>query len=411
MINNNVVVLGPDHYNTLWLVRSLGMAGHKPFVIIHSRHNKSFVSKSIYLNGYIIIRDKENIIRFLLEQTGKKIIFTSSDELAELLDQNYNILSSKYFIQNCNYQQGSLSYWMDKNKMVVKAADCGLTTPISLSLQTYSNRDISMVKYPCIVKPELSAKASKDNFRLCNNVEELNQAIQEVKSKCARILVQEYIKPKYEYLIYGVSTDTEICIPGGLRKIHTCSSLNNLGMMSYSCLSNEIPKQIGSLDKIKDFIKAIGYKGLFSVEFIITDDKAYFLEINLRNDGTCYITTQAGVNMPAIWAYSCMGKDSSKLSRSFVRKDTYGMNEVNYFKYTFKLKHFIRCVKEILKTKAFSLIKINDMKPVAYKTIISGLYIPISNYIRKFCRGGVKYSSSISYNQQRIMLLERRCAA
>lgn len=72
MINNNVVVLGPDHYNTLWLVRSLGMAGHKPFVIIHSRHNKSFVSKSIYLNGYIIIRDKENIIRFLLEQTGKK---------------------------------------------------------------------------------------------------------------------------------------------------------------------------------------------------------------------------------------------------------------------------------------------------------------------------------------------------
>lgn len=385
-MNNKLLVIGPDHYNTLWLVRSLGMAGLKPFIIIHSHNNKSFVSKSRYCNGYIIINDKEDIIRFLLEQTGieKKVIYTSSDELAELLDENYNILSNNYFIQNCNKQQGRLSFWMDKDNMVSKAADCGLTTPRSLSLSTFDSSDVSLVKYPCIIKPEISAEASKDNFRLCNNEQDLNQAICEIKSKCSRILVQEYIKPEYEYLIYGVSTDTEICIPGGLRKIHTCSSLNNLGMMSYSCLSEEIPKQIDSFDRIRDFIKAIGYKGLFSVEFIITEDKAYFLEINLRNDGTCYITTQAGVNMPAIWAYSCMGKNSSNLSRSFKRKKTFGMNEVNYFKYTFKFKYIIKCMKEIFSTNAFSLVKFNDMLPFFYKLFVYGLWgLFISNPIRK----------------------------
>ena len=140
-------------------------------------------------------------------------------------------------------------------------------------------------------------------------------------------------------------------------------------MMSYSCLSSEIPSQLGNFDKIKDFVRAIGYKGLFSVEFMITKDKAYFLEINLRNDGTCYITTQAGVNMPAIWACCALALDSAKLPRTFKRERTYGMNEINYIKYTLNLKHLIRCLREISTVKAFSLIKLNDMKPVCYKII------------------------------------------
>ena len=139
-----------------------------------------------------------------------------------------------------------------------------------------------------------------------------------------------------------MSTDDEICLPGGLRKMHTCTSINNLGMMSLAYLSEDIPNQIGKFDIIKSFIKSIGYKGLFSVEFMITKDKAYFLEVNLRNDGTCYITTQAGVNMPAIWTFSSLGLDASDLSRTFKRKYTYGMNEINYLKYTFKLKHIFK---------------------------------------------------------------------
>ena len=196
-----------------------------------------------------------------------------------------------------------------------------------------------------------------------------SSAITEIRETCSRILVQEYVQPDYEYLVYGVSTDSEICLPGGLRKIHTCTSNHNLGMMSYACLSKEKPSQLPEFDKIKSFIRAIGYKGLFSVEFMITKDKSYFLEVNLRNDGTCYITTQAGVNLPAIWACSALGLDSSHLSRTFKRKYTYGMNEINYIKYTFSLRHIVHCVKEISRVSAFSLIKMDDMRPVLYKII------------------------------------------
>lgn len=365
----NVIIIGPDHYNTLWLVRSLGMAKIYPFVIVLSPNKKSFVIKSRYCKESIIIPDEETLFAYLMDKkyTNKQIVLSSSDSIAKFLDLHLDSLKDKYIIQGCNGIQGMLSYWMNKEKMVEKATECGLTVPQTISISTIKDDNITNIKYPCLIKPVQSAIASKNDFRICNNTQELYLAIEKVKKTCPSILLQEYIEPDYEYLVYGVSTDDEICLPGGLRKIHTCSDLNNLGMMSYSCLSDKIPEQLGDFEKIKKFVRAIGYKGLFSVEFLITKTKAYFLEINLRNDGTCYITTQAGVNMPALWVYSCADKDSSKLSRVFKQRYTYGMNEINYLKYTFSIKQLIQCIKEIISVKAFSLIKWDDMKPVLNK--------------------------------------------
>lgn len=366
---NNVIVIGPDHYNTLWLVRSLGMAKIFPFVVILSPNKKSFVVKSKYCRDSIIVPDEETLLSFLKnkEFEGRQIVLSSSDSVAKMLDSHLDSLKTKYIIQGCNERQGELSYVMNKDIMVKKAAKCGLTIPQSVSINPNSYENTQNIKFPCLIKPELSAAASKNDFRICNNAEELHCAIKQVKETCPSILIQEYIKPEYEYLVYGMSCDDEICLPGGLHKLHTCSNLNNLGMMSYACLSADIPEQLGDFNKIKEFVKSIGYKGLFSVEFLITKEKAYFLEINLRNDGTCYITTQAGVNMPALWVHSCMGNDSSKLSRVFKRRYTYGMNEINYLKYTFSFKRLFQCFREIANVKAFSLIKWDDMKPVISK--------------------------------------------
>lgn len=65
-MKNNVNVIGIDHYNTLWLIRSLGMVGITPFVIIQSSKTKSFVIKSKYCRGYVIKESDESIISFLL---------------------------------------------------------------------------------------------------------------------------------------------------------------------------------------------------------------------------------------------------------------------------------------------------------------------------------------------------------
>ena len=59
----------------------------------------------------------------------------------------------------------------------------------------------------------------------------------------------------------------------------------------------------------------VDYDGIFSVEFMIAQDKAYFLEINLRNDGTQFCFEGAGVNLPFLWVESERDEDISHLQQ------------------------------------------------------------------------------------------------
>lgn len=405
---NKVIIIGADHYNTLWLVRSLGMAGFYPIAVIINNHHRSFVGASRYCKECYIVNGNKEAIRCLMSlQLQKKApIIASGDPAAELLDINYDLLSRKYVLHNCKGKGGQVLYWMDKAKMLETAVKCGLTVPYSKSIDLNKVSVFDTVPFPCLIKPEISASSTKNSFRVCNSHEELKSAILDVKQECSKVILQEFIQKEYEFLVYGVRTlNNEIVLPGGLRKVHVCDSLNNMGMMTYSFITSKIPEQLGTFDSIKTFLKTIDYHGVFSVEFMITKDNAYFLEINLRNDGTVYCTTQAGVNMPALWAASVYGLDSSDMSRTFKRDRTYGMNETNYVKYTLHSQSIIKTVCELSKVKAFSLIKWNDMKPIAAK-IMSSLFAYNTS-------GGGKYLwlNEIVVNNTAVQVEERRMAA
>lgn len=367
-----VIIIGADHYNTLWLVRALGMDGFEPITIIVSAHKgKSFVAKSKYCKQVFIIESLDDIVPTLLNLSfsQRTVVIASGDPVAKVLDTNYAQLSEKFILHNCDNKQGGILHWMDKSNMLSRAKECGLIIPYTRSLDLTLNNDLSDVPYPCLIKPEVSAESTKNTFRICHSVDELMVSIGEIKGYCKRVILQEYIKPDFECLLYGVSTKEEICIPGVLHKLHSCSHTNNLGMMSFAYLSSAIPIQVGNTKAIETFIRSIDYHGIFSVEFMITKDKAYFLEINMRNDGTSYITTQAGVNIPAIWSAIAYGINSNKFSRVFKREITYGMNEINYIKYTLKRVGIIQTFKDVFKTKAFSLWNPKDIKPFFYKFI------------------------------------------
>lgn len=384
---NKVIVIGTDHYNTLWLIRSLGMARFEVIVvIINSEVTKSFVTKSKYCTKSYSVNSITEALRILDKfSTNQKIpIFTNSDSIAEALDEIYDSLSSKYILQNCNQEQGYIKYWMNKTNMLSLAKECGMTTPYSLAINlNHEILDYKKIPYPCLIKPEKSSEASKTSFRICYNENDLKKIVLELEKICSRILIQEYIKTDYEYLVYGASTKEEVILPGGLRKVHTCSDTKNLGMASYAYISDEVPYQLGNFECIKHFIRTIGYCGLFSIEFMITKDKAYFLEINLRNDGTCYFTLQAGVNVPALWASTILNIDTSNYQKTLIRSRTYGINEANYFKYTLKTQSLLSSFKELRKVKAFSLYKWNDMLPIFAKIFYKIQNIVFNNFSSK----------------------------
>lgn len=126
MKNRHAIAIGTDHYNTLWLVRSLGMAGFYPIAVIINNHHRSFVGASRYCRECYIINSNENAIKLLvsLQLEDKPPIIASSDSVAELLDVNFDYLSSKYVLHNCEGKGG----------MLEAANKSGLTTPFSISL-------------------------------------------------------------------------------------------------------------------------------------------------------------------------------------------------------------------------------------------------------------------------------------
>ena len=67
----------------------------------------------------------------------------------------------------------------------------------------------------------------------------------------------------------------------------------------------------------------------------MVEDKAYFFEVNLRNDGTSHYFYQSGANIPLAYAYSCVGEDYTQVNIG-VTEDRWFIDEVFDFENVIK---------------------------------------------------------------------------
>ena len=186
------------------------------------------------------------------------------------------------------------------------ASDCGFLIPKSRDCRW--NSDISNVEYPCLLKPDKNRRDYRKDFKtmVCDNKEQLSHVLEKVSHDSCFVL-QQYIPKQYDALVYGCRTmDDKVVLPGVLMKDRW--DIGGDGVHGY--LSDEIPQSI-SRTAIERFLDKIDYHGVFSVEYGVYDNKAYFYEFNLRNDGTSHYFYQAGVNIPLIWLLSTLKHDIS----------------------------------------------------------------------------------------------------
>ena len=370
----NAIVFGADHYNTLWSVRTLGMAGIKvTLIILADNIQKSFVAKSKYVTFFYQLYNNQEVIELLKSldyNTGKIPLYSTGDKYASLIDKHYSELSNKYFLFNCGDKQGGIVHWMNKKAMTEEAKKCGFLVPWTKHVSLNDNETYQDLKYPCIIKPLISAEASKLNFRICNDEAEVQKAILDIKENCTDILVQEFIKPDYELSIIGMrhrKTNT-ILIPGLIHKLATCTSYYNLGMTTKAYLDSEEMNQYLDKKVISSFLRNIDYDGLFSIEFFVKGSNVYFLEINMRHDGNLFLYTSSGVNLPYIWGMMSLGEKIEDKDMMMKRKRTYGIIEISFIKYSNWFQP-ITILKDWWKTDCYSIFSWKDIKPFFYKFI------------------------------------------
>jgi len=308
-IYNKVIVWSIDDFNTLGLMRELG--GTELDLIFLIKGNAGIAAKSKYCKQYIETASIVEGYNFLLEnyktEEYKPIIIIASDDIITYTDQHKKELD-KYFIMPGTMQEGNVEKYIDKNSMTALAEEIGMLCPKSDSITKVSHT--TDIKYPCIIKPshQKPGHYNEFKFKICKNEKALKRTMRFVRTD-SEFILQEYIPKESDLLVYGGRMkDGKTIVAGAFVRDRMADS----GSSSHGYFVPDLPNG-AEVSKIAEFLERIDYYGLFSVEYGLLDGKAYFFEVNLRNDGTSHYFYQAGANIPLAYVYSCVGLDYSQI--------------------------------------------------------------------------------------------------
>ena len=321
---NKVIIWGVDDYNTLGLFRALGKCDLDiTFLVFQGIKHCATLSK--YCIHFIETPLLEDGLKYLLDNyhdtANKAVIIDSNDLIAEFLDKHRPDLS-RYFIVPGTSTPGYLALLNDKYKMSEIAKELGFDIPSSRECKWNSN--IEDIKYPCILKPthQTLGKFNEFKIKICKDNASLKRTLRFVRSDSIFIL-QQYIPKESVALVYGCRTlDRQVYLAGVLLKDRFCDN----GDGSHGILMHEIPSYINT-GLIQSFMDRVDFVGLFSVEYLVYQGKAYFIEINWRNDGTSHLFYQAGANLPLLWLMSSAGLNTNGIGVKVI-KDSYFIDEI-----------------------------------------------------------------------------------
>lgn len=255
------------------------------------------------------------------KERNKPIIITSGDGLAVYIDKHKDELN-EFFIIPGTAEQGLQEKYTDKNAMTQLATEIGILCPKSRFCKW--NTDISDVSYPCLIKPahQKPGHYNEFKFKICKNKSELKRTLNVVRHD-SEFILQDCIQKEKDILVYGARMwNGNTILAGAMIRDRFADS----GSASHGLMTSVIPDCVDK-QKIGIFLDKINYHGLFSFEYGMVGDKAYFFEVNLRNDGTSHYFYQAGANIPLAYAYSCAGLDYSQIPTA-VTNDKWFIDEV-----------------------------------------------------------------------------------
>lgn len=361
-MTNKIIIWGVDDFNTLGLLREYGEPQMDVFFLIKGK--AAYACKSKYCNHYHFIKSNDEGLNYLLEnfsqEKKKPIIITSGDGIAVFIDQ-HKIELEKYFIIPGTSKQGLQEKYTDKNTMTQLAEEIGILCPKSTYCRWDSN--VNDVTYPCLIKPahQKPGHYNEFKFKICNTKAELKRVLKIVRHD-SEFILQDYIPKEKDLLVYGSRMwDGKTILAGAMIRDRWADS----GSSSHGLMTKNVPTCI-DIVKISNFLDRIDYHGVFSFEYGMVGDKAYFFEVNLRNDGTSHYFYQSGANIPLAYAYSCVGEDYTQVNTEVV-EDRWFIDEVfdfeNVIKGIISKKQWKADMKQ---ATVFKYYDKNDVEPWRY---------------------------------------------
>jgi predicted ATP-grasp superfamily ATP-dependent carboligase len=381
-IENEIIVIGAEHYNALGVIRSLGESGLKPYFILVDNNKISPSASSKYIKKVFKITtenydDVLNILRDNFNNLEKKpIIIPTGDPVEKFLDLNYDELSKKYILPNIDGKQGAIVKCMDKYFQYELCKKYNVNVPKTW-LVDLNNIDEIIDEFPekIIIKPYISADGEKSDILVLSGLENTKRGITQFKEKGYKTaIVQEFIEYDTECSMMGISCKEKVIIPGIYSKIFMCK--NKIGNSSYSKMSS-VENLVENVNNIIDMVKSLKFTGLFEIEIFKKENKIYFNEMNFRNSANQY--AYLGNNIPYIYIYLniILGNEITSIKQK-VDKEYYFCIEPEHLK---NVKEGLLTYKEWwkhVKNSTTLIYNKADKKPF-FKRIQNSIYLRITN--------------------------------
>ncbi len=364
----NIIILGSNHHNALGLIRSLGEVGHTVYLLL-LKSGFNYVNKSSYLKSWNLIESYDEIIlsvkRIVSECDTKPVMLVAGDEEATFVNQHFDELSEYCFVEGA-YTNGDIAVYHDKFKSNDLAKRFGFKIPQTWML--CNNEGIPTdLRYPVLVKAGDSIRGGKGVLKKCSSESELIHVLEHFPNDVFPLQIQEYIQKEYEIIILGCSLNhgNIVLCPIAERKLRYYPQEYRTTAYTESIFIENDQSLMRIVQLISSMMKSIGYTGLFSVELLFANNQYYFLETNFRNDGTGYLATTCGFNLPNFLCEFFAGcqVDLDKC----IYKPCHYVNVIEDFKNVVRGNiSILKWIKQLSNAKCYSHYSNKDKLPLLY---------------------------------------------
>ena len=266
---------------------------------------------------YCSANDSDGLIRLLLKKcidtNQKVVIIPDSDFSAKVIDDNQERLKKYFLFPHIYNSPGAVGHWMRKSKQKQLAVEVGMNVALG-QVVTIENHNYTLppaIVFPCFTKPLVSVGGGKQFFCRCNNERELQNVFDKVCSfRDMDMLVEDFKIINKEYAVVGFSDGNNVVVPGVIEFISNSES--HFGIAREG-LVKPITGFEELIDLFEEYLRRIGFCGLFDIDFFESDGVLYFGEINLRFGGSGYAVTKMGVNLPVMMIKFLRGESYSDM--------------------------------------------------------------------------------------------------
>lgn len=168
------------------------------------------------------------------------------------------------------------------------------------------------VTYPAVLKPARTktvahtGKLEREPARLVRSADEFETAMS--GSAVDEWLLQPFVEGRLAASCGVAWNGDVVCMS---HQIAERIWPPGFGISAYAVT---VPPDKEREDGVRRLIKAVGWSGIFQVQFLLDHETAYVIDLNPRFYGSLALAVAAGLNLPTIWVNLLLGRPTGELA-------------------------------------------------------------------------------------------------